>query len=310
MGCLSIAGCKLKVASFRLQVPKKSIQTTKIMTGYDTIEIGVISSKNKESDREDPMDFTQEELLRYNRQLIIPDIGEAGQKKLRQAKVFVAGIGGLGSISTYYLTAAGIGHLKIVDKDTVDYGNLNRQIIHWTGDIGAPKTESGSRKLKNLNPHCFIEAIQTEITEQNCQELVGDCALIVDAMDNMKARRALNAVSVKNRIPYIYGGVHQLDGLATTFIPGKTPCLECVFPEDRAESAQTPPGILGPVPGVISCIQTIEAIKIIVGIEGLLIGRLLCFCGYDMTFREFKISKNPACPVCGNIQPYSSKELC
>jgi molybdopterin-synthase adenylyltransferase len=247
------------------------------------------------------MEWTREELLRYNRQIIIPDIGEAGQNKIRSARVFVAGIGGLGSISSYYLTAAGIGYLRIADKDTVDYSNLNRQIIHWTDDIGKWKSDSSLRKLKSLNPNCSIDAIQTEITEHNCLEILGDCSIIVDAMDNMKTRRILNAAAVKNRIPYIFGGVHQLDGLASTFIPGKTPCLECVFPDDRSESASTPPGILGPVPGMIACIQVIEAIKLIVGLEGLLTGRLLSFCAYDMTFREFKITRDPECPVCGSL---------
>jgi molybdopterin/thiamine biosynthesis adenylyltransferase len=244
------------------------------------------------------MTFTQEELLRYNRQIIIPDIGEEGQKKIKDAKVLVAGIGGLGSISSYYLAAAGIGHLKIVDKDRVDYSNLNRQIIHWTNDIGEWKSNSAVRKLTSLNPGCAIEAVRAEITEHNSMELIGDCSVIVDAMDNMKGRRILNAASVQKGIPYIYGGVHQLDGLASTFIPGKTPCLECVFPGDHAESAQAPPGILGPVPGVISCVQVIETIKIILDLGDLLTNRLLCFCGSDMTFREFKIAKDPNCPVC------------
>ncbi len=245
------------------------------------------------------MEFTQEELLRYNRQIIIPRIGEEGQKKIKRAKVFVAGIGGLGSISSYYLTAAGIGHLKIVDRDKVDYGNLNRQIIHWTEDIGQPKPVSANRKLKNLNPNCTIEAVLDEITEDNCLTLIGDCSIIVDATDNMETRRLLNIASVRKRIPYIYGGVHELDGMATTFIPGKTPCLECVFPFSRSETTATPPGILGPVPGVISCIQAIEAVKIVLDLPGLLAGRLLCFSGSDMTFREFKIVVNPDCAVCG-----------
>jgi molybdopterin-synthase adenylyltransferase len=247
------------------------------------------------------MEFTQEELLRYNRQIIIPDIGEAGQKKIRDAKVFVAGIGGLGSISSYYLTAAGIGYLRIVDKDKVDYSNLNRQIIHWTDDIGEWKSESSLRKLKCLNPNCTIEAVQTEITEHNCMDLIGDYSIVVDAMDNMKTRRILNAAAVKKRIPYIFGGVHHLDGMVTTFIPGTTPCLECVFPDDRSESGSTPPGILGPVPGMIACIQVIEVIKLIVGIDGLLTGRLLSFCANDMTFREFKTKRDPECPICGKI---------
>jgi adenylyltransferase/sulfurtransferase len=232
---------------------------------------------------------------------MIPEIGEEGQKKIKGAKVFVAGIGGLGSISTYYLTAAGIGHLKMVDKDKVDYSNLNRQIIHWSEDIGEWKSESGSRKLKNLNPNCVIEAICAEIAEENCMELIGDSSVIVDAMDNMKTRRILNAVSVKKGIPYVYGGVHQLEGMASTFIPGETPCLECVFPGIRTESDAPPPGILGPVPGIIACIQAIEAIKIIAGLGGLLTGRLLFFSGCDMTFREFKIHRDPDCPVCGKL---------
>jgi molybdopterin-synthase adenylyltransferase len=247
------------------------------------------------------MEFTREELQRYNRQIMIPEIGEAGQRKIRDAKVFVAGVGGLGSISSCYLTAAGIGNLTIVDMDRVDYSNLNRQIIHWTDDIGEWKTLSGARKLGKLNPGCAIKAIQAEINEDNVQELIGDCSIIVDAMDNMKTRRILNAASVRNRIPYVYGGVHQLDGMATVFIPGKTPCLECVFPVNDTESKSTPPGILGPVPGVIACIQSIETIKLILGMNELLTGRLLCFCGYDMTFREFKINRNRECPVCRNV---------
>jgi molybdopterin-synthase adenylyltransferase len=245
------------------------------------------------------MAFTENELLRYTRQIMIPEIGQEGQQKIKNAKVFVAGVGGLGSISSYYLTAAGVGHLTIVDKDRVDHSNLNRQLIHWTEDVGEWKTQSGMRKLGSLNPHTTVQAIQAEITEENCQDLVGDCSIIVDAMDNMKGRRVLNATAVKMGIPYVYGGVYQLDGLATVVIPGKTPCFECVFPSHETEVASGPPGILGPVPGLIACVQSIETLKLILGLEGLLTGRLLCFCGNDMTFREFKINRNPSCPVCG-----------
>lgn len=246
------------------------------------------------------MELTGEERLRYSRQIMIPEIGEEGQKRIKAAKVFVGGIGGLGSISSYYLTAAGVGHLKIVDRDRVELTNLNRQIIHWTGDIGQPKAESGGRKLRSLNPNCSIEAVQAEITEDNSTELIGDCALIVDAMDNMKGRRILNAASIRLGIPYIYGGVHHLDGLVTTFIPGQSPCLECVFPASDKETSSTPPGILGPAPGLVACIQVMEAIKILLGMSGVLAGRLLSFSGYDMTFREFKILRDPKCPVCGS----------
>ena len=246
------------------------------------------------------MEFTDDELSRYNRQIIIPGFGLEGQQKLKNAKVFVAGIGGLGSISSYYLAAAGIGHLRIVDKDTVDYSNLNRQIIHWTSNIGEFKAESAGSKLKEFNPECTIEAVREEIREDNCENLVGDCTMIVDAMDNMTARKILNTLSVEKNIPYIYGGVHQLDGMISTFLPGETPCLECVFPETGSTAGSTPPPILGPVPGVVASIQAIEAVKVILGFETPLAGRLLCFCGADMTFREFKIKKDPDCPICSN----------
>ena len=248
------------------------------------------------------MEFTKEELTRYNRQISIPGFGIEGQEKLKNAKVFIAGIGGLGSISSYYLAAAGIGYLRIVDKDTVDYSNLNRQIIHWTCNIGEYKSDSARAKLKEFNPDCNVEALREEIREDNCESLIGDCSVIVDAMDNMPARKVLNAVSVKKGIPYIYGGVHQFDGMVSTFQPGKTPCLECVFPDTGATSGTTPPSILGPVPGVVASLQSIEAVKIILGFQTPLAGRLLCFCGMDMTFREFKIKKDPDCPVCGHLK--------
>lgn len=246
------------------------------------------------------MEFTKEELSRYNRQITIPGFGIEGQRKLKNAKVFIAGIGGLGSISSYYLAAAGVGHLKIVDKDKVDYSNLNRQIIHWVGNIGDYKSDSAYSKLKEFNPDCTIEAVCAEIREDNCESLVGDCTVIVDAMDNMPARKILNGVSVKKSIPYIYGGVHQLDGMVSTFLPGKTPCLECVFPDSGTASTTDAPSILGPVPGVVASIQSIETVKILLDFETPLAGRLLCFCGADMTFREFKIRQDPGCPICGD----------
>jgi len=247
------------------------------------------------------MEFSKEELTRYSRQILIPEFGIEGQRKLKEAKVFVAGVGGLGSISSYYLAAAGVGHMRIVDKDTVDYSNLNRQIIHWTENVGDFKTDSALYKLSKFNPDCDVDAVRDEIRRDNCEALVGDCSVIVDAMDNMPARKVLNAVSVEKRIPYIYGGVHQLDGMVSTFVPGETPCLECVFPDSGEEPAGDPPPILGPVPGVVASLQAIEAVKLILGLMEPLKGRLLCFCGSDMTFREFKIKKDPDCPICQKI---------
>jgi molybdopterin/thiamine biosynthesis adenylyltransferase len=246
------------------------------------------------------MNFSEEELLRYHRQIIIPGFGEEGQEKLKNARIFIAGVGGLGSISSYYLTAAGIGHLTIVDRDKVSGSNLNRQILHWTDDIDREKTDSACAKLRRLNPHCKIQALQCEMTEENCEDLIGDCSIIVDATDNLEARRILNIASIRKRIPFIYGGVNQLDGLASTFIPGQTPCFECVFPYMGPQEAK-PFGIIGAVPGVIASIQTVEAMKLILGMEGLLAGRLLCFSGHDMSFREFKLRRNPECSVCKGI---------
>ena len=170
--------------------------------------------------------LSAEELIRYQRQLIIPQIGDGGQKKLKGAKVFLSGLGGLGSISAYYLAAAGIGHLKIVDRDDVETQNLNRQIIHWTNDVGRPKVESAMEKLRHLIPGVHIESVQEELREQNALDLVGDCSLIIDATDNFETRKILNRASVDKNIPFICGGVDCFNGMVTIFIPGKSPCLE------------------------------------------------------------------------------------
>jgi adenylyltransferase/sulfurtransferase len=237
-----------------------------------------------------------DDYTRYKRQIIISEIGEEGQKKLGEAKVFVAGLGGLGSVSAYYLTAAGVGYLKMVDRDTVEMTNLNRQILHRTEDIGMSKAESAMKKLKALNPSVQIETYRDEIRDDNIEGLVGDCSIIIDAMDNLNTRRILNRYSLKKGMPFIYGGVERFSGMITTFVPGETPCFECIF--SGVKEIEEVKGIIGPVPGVIGSLQTIEAIKIILGLDGLLKGRLLFFTGLDMSFKEIKIEKNPHCVVC------------
>ena len=194
-----------------------------------------------------------EEALRYHRQIILPEIGEEGQTKLRKARVFLAGVGGLGSVSAYYLAAAGIGRLRLVDKDRVELGNLNRQMLHFSDNIGDAKAYSARDKLRRLNPHCRIEALHEEITWDNGEEMVGNADLIMDGADNVETRRILNRVSLKKRIPFVFGGVDGLTGMATTFIPGKTPCFECLFPDEMPSKG--PPGVLGPLPGIIAGIQ-------------------------------------------------------
>ncbi|MCX5882348.1 MAG: HesA/MoeB/ThiF family protein, partial [Deltaproteobacteria bacterium] len=171
--------------------------------------------------------ISSEETIRYSRQLILPEIGPQGQIKLKHARVLVAGVGGLGSVSAYYMAAAGIGSLRIADGDCVEAGNLNRQILHGTGDIGKPKTLSALEKLRNLNPYCNVEPIQKLISDETILDMVADCTVILDGTDNLNTRKILNRASILKGIPFIYGGVDGVTGMVSTFIPGRTPCLEC-----------------------------------------------------------------------------------
>jgi molybdopterin-synthase adenylyltransferase len=242
--------------------------------------------------------LSSEEAIRYSRQLILPEIGPQGQIRLKQARVLIAGVGGLGSVSAYYMAAAGIGSIRIADRDTVEAGNLNRQILHGTGDIGKPKTLSALEKLRNLNPDCDIEPIQEIISDETILDMVAGCTVILDGTDNLKTRKVLNRASILKGIPFIYGGIDGFIGMASTFIPGLTPCLECFFSRDNGENK--PIGVIGPVPGVIASIQSLEAIKLILEIGELLTNSLLLFNGMDMTFRKIEMEKNPECPVCGS----------
>lgn len=235
---------------------------------------------------------------RYARQIMIPQIGEQGQKRLKAASVFIAGLGGLGSISAQYLAAAGVGELIIVDKDRVSLSNLNRQILHRTADLDWPKTESARKTLSALNPECRIRPISAAITADNAATLIAGADLILDATDNMATRTHLNRAAVRLKIPFIYGGIDGFNGMTASFIPGETCCLACVF-TDRVCKDRPAPGVLGPTAGIIASIQTMEAIKHITGKGATLKGRLLCFQGLDMSFREVKIAPNPDCPVCG-----------
>ena len=243
--------------------------------------------------------LSSDERLRYERQLILPEIGEDGQKKLRDAKVFIAGLGGLGSVSAYYMAAAGIGHLRIADRDHVTVGNLNRQILHQTGDIGRPKTESAMETLRALNPLCQIQSFQEDIRDENIMALLGDCTIILDATDNAETRRILSRASVSRNIPFIYGGVNGFNGMVSTFVPKETPCFECLFPQKaNEETSETPIPALGPVAGLVASVQSLEVIKLILGMEGLLKGELLHIRGADMRFRKISISRNPECKCC------------
>jgi len=244
------------------------------------------------------VELTNDERIRYDRQLRIPEIGTAGQKKLKEARVFIAGLGGLGSISAQYMAAAGIGHIVMADPDRVTLENLNRQLLYRTQDIGWSKVDSAVKKLAALNPTCHLQPIQATIRNGNAVTLTADSRVILDATENLSVRRALNYASIAGNIPYIFGGVDGWKGMVSTFIPGKTSCLECLF--SGQSEPEKPIAAIGPVPGMVASIQSLEAIKLILGHEttSLLAGWLLIIDGKNMTFNKIKIEKNPDCPIC------------
>jgi len=240
--------------------------------------------------------LTADEWQRYDRQILIKEIGEEGQEKLKRAKVLVAGAGGLGSPICLYLAAAGIGMIRIVDHDTIDLSNLNRQILHGTADIGLPKVDSAKDKLALLNAAVKIEAISVAITEDNINRLIKGCDLMVDALDNLPTRYILNKAAIEKGLPFFHGAVRGLEGRAMTIIPGQTPCLRCMYHGDVPKEKFP---VIGVTPAVIGSIQATEVIKYLVGMGDLLTGRLLIYDGMSMEFREFKVSKNPQCEHCG-----------
>ncbi len=251
----------------------------------------------KKEGHSQPIHFTAEEEERYSRQMMIPAVGREGQKLLKGAKVCIAGAGGLGSVSAYYLAAAGVGRIRLVDRDRVELSNLNRQILHFTADIGEPKVLSGLDKLERLNPYSRIEAIQTDINEGNAQEIIGGCHVVIDALDNIRTRRSLNLASVRSGIPLIYGGVEGFSGMVSTFIPGETPCFECLFAHISEDAKRK--GVVGMLPALVGSMQALEAAKLILGHAPSLAGTLLYFSGMTMTFQNIAIEKNPLCAVCG-----------
>jgi molybdopterin-synthase adenylyltransferase len=240
--------------------------------------------------------LSQEELVRYDRQILIPELGREGQERLKKAKVFIAGAGGLGSPVSIYLAVAGIGHIRIADHDVVDPSNLNRQILHWHSDIGRLKVDSAEEKLSKINPDMKIEIISGTIDEASVASMTDGFDAIVDAMDNFPTRYILNRAAVERNIPFFHGAVRGLEGRAMTIIPGKTACLRCMY-------HGTPPAekfpVLGATPAVIGSIQATEVIKYLTGMGDLLTDRLLIYDGMVMTFKEFKIRKNPECDHCG-----------
>jgi molybdopterin-synthase adenylyltransferase len=240
--------------------------------------------------------LSMQELERYKRQIAIYCFGHDAQEKLKHTSVFIAGLGGLGCPAAVYLAAAGIGKLRIVDSEKVELSNLNRQILHWTQDIGDTKAESGLKKLAQLNTEIKIETIRETITPDNISDLVGDSDLILDATDNFEVRYILNQTAVQKRVPLCHGAVRGFEGQAMTVIPGKTACIMCLYyVTDMKEISP----VLGTTPGIIACIEATEAIKYITGIGQLLTNRLLIYDGLNMQFHEIPVSRNPHCQHCG-----------
>ena len=242
--------------------------------------------------------LTPSEIERYDRQIMIGEIGQEGQEKLKGSRVFIAGAGGLGSPIASYLTAAGIGMIRMIDHDQVALSNLNRQILHWEEDIGRKKVDSAKKKLTNLNSAAEIETIGETITEDNVSQLVDGCDVIVDAMDNLPTRYILNRCAIEKNIPFFHGAVNGFEGRVMTIIPGETACLRCMY---RGPVPQEKFPVIGVAPAVIGCIQATEVIKYLVGIGKLLINRLLIYNGLEVTFSEFTVNKNPNCDHCGSL---------
>ena len=241
--------------------------------------------------------LTKKELDRYDRQIIMPGFGAVGQEKLKKAKVFIAGAGGLGSPAALYLAAAGIGTIRIADHDTVAASNLNRQILYQEKDIGGEKAVSAAARLKKLNSKIKIETIGETITEDNAAKLIGDSDLIIDAMDNLPTRYLLNKTAIHKNIPFFHGAVYGFEGRAMTVIPGKSACLNCLYHGANIPAEKFP--VVGTTPGVIGCIQATEVIKYLTGLGELLTGRFLNYDGLSMKFTEFKIKRDPGCAHCG-----------
>jgi len=242
--------------------------------------------------------LTPSERERYDRQIMIGEIGQEGQVKLKRSRVVIAGAGGLGSPVAIYLTAAGIGTIRVIDHDHVALSNLNRQILHSEEDVGRKKVDSARAKLRNLNSTVDIQAVAETITEENVSGLVDGCDAIVDAMDNLPTRYILNRCAIEKNIPFFHGAVNGFEGRVMTVLPGKTACLRCMY---RGLVPQEKFPVIGVAPAVIGSIQATEVIKYLVGIGKLLTNRLLVYDGLKVTFSEFKLTQNPNCDHCGSL---------
>jgi len=243
-----------------------------------------------------------DEILRYSRHLIMPEVGMEGQQKLKAARVLCIGAGGLGSPLALYLGAAGVGTLGIVDFDVVDYTNLQRQIIHSTADVGRKKLDSAAESLKAINPYLNIKKFDTRLSSENALEIFKDFDIIADGTDNFPTRYLVNDACVLTGKPNVYGSIFRFEGQASIFATEEGPCYRCLYPEPPPPGlvpSCAEGGVLGILPGLVGVIQATETIKLILGKGMPLIGRLLLVDALDMKFRELRLRKNPDCPACG-----------
>jgi molybdopterin/thiamine biosynthesis adenylyltransferase/rhodanese-related sulfurtransferase len=246
--------------------------------------------------------LSKEEILRYSRHLIMPEVGMDGQLKLKQSRVLLIGAGGLGAPLGLYLAAAGVGHLGIVDFDVVDFTNLQRQVTFSTSDVGRPKLDAAKERLSGLNPAIDIQTYETRLTSSNALDLFRDYDIIVDGTDNFPTRYLVNDACLLLGKRNVYGSIFRFEGQVSIFGAPDGPCYRCLYPEPPPPGlvpSCAEGGVLGVLPGIVGAIQAIEAIKLILGTGDPLIGRLLLFDALGMKFRELKLRKNPACPLCG-----------
>ena len=275
-------------------------EQTPVKTG-DTVSIIPSVAGGVETAVEEPT-LSPDEVRRYSRHLILPEVGMDGQKKLKAARVLCIGAGGLGSPVGFYLAAAGVGTIGIVDHDTVDLSNLQRQILHGTADVGRSKLQSAKEKINAINPEVRVETYETALTSKNALELFESYDVIVDGTDNFPTRYLVNDACVILGKPNAYGSIFRFEGQASVFGTKEGPCYRCLYPEPPPPGlvpSCAEGGVLGVLPGIVGCIQANETLKLILGIGEPLVGRFLVFDALRMKFRELKLRKDPDCPVCG-----------
>jgi len=248
------------------------------------------------------MALTQEEILRYSRHLIMPEVGVDGQEKIKQASVLLIGCGGLGSPLSMYLAAAGVGRLGLVDFDLIDFTNLQRQVAFGTQDVGRPKVDATKERIQSINPNVQVTTYRAKLSSENVMDIFKEYDIIIDGTDNFPTRYLVNDACVFLHKPNVYGSIFRFEGQATVFWADKGPCYRCLYPEPPPPGmvpSCAEGGVLGILPGTIGLIQATEAVKLILGKGDSLVGRLLLYNAMDMKFREVKLQKDPECPVCG-----------